>query len=137
MNTITIHDMAAGQRVLGFDLKDILKAIGQPALGSFWTALPEEASGSDELWVTGAASPLVDELARTGERITGERLLEIAKTIHQTIWGEFQGFKSPEAAAPWIRIVAFDSSWFEVHSTDETLLNRVRSCFKDVRGPMR
>ncbi|HEX2552753.1 MAG TPA: hypothetical protein VHL98_03570 [Microvirga sp.] len=134
MNTITIHDKAADRPVLGFDLKEILKAIGQPALDAFWTALPVEEAG-DELWATGdpSAVAMVDELARTGERIGGGRLLEVASGIHQTIWGEFQGFESLEATSPWIRIVAFDSTWFEVHTAHEAVLERVRGRFKDVR----
>lgn len=132
MRTVTIHDHAQSSTVLGFDLKDVLGAIGQPALNAVWTVMHAEDEAG-EIWATGDGASLLDELARTGERITGERLLEIAKTIHQTIWGEFQGFENRATAQPWIRIVAFDSTWFEVHTNDVAVLERLRGTFRDVR----
>jgi hypothetical protein len=130
MDKIAIHDTAENLNFLGFDLRDVLEAIGEPALDALWTA----GSGEEELWVTGDGAQAVENLVQTGERISGRRLLEIAATIHQTIWGEFKGYETATSPEPWIIVIAFDSNWFEVHSTEMATLDRVRVAFKDVRA---
>jgi hypothetical protein len=63
----------------------------------------------------------------------GTRLIEIARGVRQVIWGEFKAYADDALDQPWIVIVAFDSSWFEIHSDDEAVLARIRKAFKDVR----
>jgi len=132
MDKIYIKDAHDGG--LSFDLKDLLAAIGPPALESYWTVGSVERCG-ESLDVIGKDIQVVEALAASGERVSGYRLQEIAADIHQTIWGEFQGYKTSTAPMPWIIVVAFDSTWFEVHSTDCALLDGLKSKFKNTLSP--
>jgi hypothetical protein len=82
---------------------------------------------------TGDGEAALEELARSGARVAGTRLIEIARDVRQIIWGEFKGYADGAVDEPWIVIVAVDSSWFEIHSDDEAVLARIRKAFKDVR----
>jgi hypothetical protein len=132
MDKIYIRD--ANGHHLSFDLKDVLVAIGQPALETYWTAGPVERTG-EMLDATGANRPLLEALVQSGERVDGHRLLELAQGIHQTIWGEFRGYETPTSPGPWIIVVAFDSTWFEVHTDNAAVLEALRARFKNTVPP--
>jgi hypothetical protein len=132
MDKIYIRD--TDDDCLSFDLKDLLTAIGQPALEAYWTIGSVERAG-ESLDVTGKDIRLIEALAASGERIMGYRLQKIAADIHQTIWGEFKGYETSTASMPWIILIAFDSTWFEVHSSDAALLARLKAKFKNTLPP--
>jgi hypothetical protein len=132
MDKISIHDTHDG--CLSFDLKDLLTAIGQPALEAYWTIGSVERAG-ESLDVTGKAIRLVEALAASSERIMGYRLQRVAADIHQTIWGEFKGYETSTASMYWIIVIAFDSTWFEVHSSNAALLGRLKAKFKNTLQP--
>jgi hypothetical protein len=133
MDKIYIQD--ANDHRLSFDLKDLLTAIGLPALEAFWTVGPVERTG-EPLEVVGKDIRLIEALAASGERVSGYRLQEIAADIHQTIWGEFRGYETSASLKPWVIMIAFDSTWFEVHSADVVLLRNLRAKFKNTLPPV-
>ena len=138
MKTIRIGDLTPNG-FLAVDLSGILRAVGSRAVKSVWRASGVEAliAGHpiverDEIWGTGDGADELDELARSGMRVSGVRLVEVAEKVTQIIWGEFKGYDSASTVDPWIIIIAFDSTWFEVRSTDDEALSRLRASFKDV-----
>jgi hypothetical protein len=133
MRTIRIHDL--DQRgVLAFDLKDILAELGPKASRAFWNVSPVEQVTDGGLDVTGESAAELEQLAHSGERINGRRFVKLAEKARQVIWGKFAGYDEPASPNPWIVIVAYDSSWFEVRSTDEAALSRLGAAFNDVRS---
>jgi hypothetical protein len=124
---LKIEDSAPGQyspgHYLTFDLKDVLRALGPEALEWTWTASNLEA--------TGERCPDLEALEQTDAEVVGSKLLEIADGISQVIWGEFNAYCDESRKLPWARVVAFDSSWFEVWCEDKATLLRVATAFKD------
>ena len=112
-----------------------MAAIGQPALEAYWTVGSVNRAG-ESLEVIGKDIYPIEALALSGERVSGYRLQEIATDIQQNIWGEFRGYKTCTAATPWVIIVAFDSTWFEVHSSDADILDQLRRQFKSTLPPI-
>jgi hypothetical protein len=68
--------------------------------------------------------------------VRGQRLAEIAAGIRQTIWGEFKGYESESVTAPFVVVIALDSTWFEVHSNNAEMLASVRSKFVNTDPPI-
>ncbi|MBI1201758.1 MAG: hypothetical protein GC182_04520 [Rhodopseudomonas sp.] len=116
--------------LLAFDLRDILSAIGPRAENSIWAVANESCTG-EPLMVVGDSGAL-DELVLFKRTVSGIQLLEILKGVEQIIWGEFSGFETTASLDPWLVIVAFDSSWFEVRTDDEPTLARLKERFVDV-----
>ena len=65
----------------------------------------------------------------TGQRVAGNEFLKIAERLRQVVWGAFSGFSSLESMEPWIHIIAFDSTWFEVHTNDGDALRKLAMKF--------
>jgi hypothetical protein len=82
---------------------------------------------------TGDGAAALEQLARSGERVSGVRLEKIARKVKQVIWGEFNGYED-SSENPWVTVIAFDSSWYEIQSADATALDRIRSAFRQVRS---
>ena len=59
--------------------------------------------------------------------------MTMLKGVRQVIWGSFKGYSSPSSPSPWIEIIAFDSTWFEIRTDDAGVLDIIRSRFKDVK----
>jgi hypothetical protein len=120
---IRIQDPAqAGQdKVLSFDLCDLLALIGRPARDSLWCCRSVECTGK-------SASEL-DAIADQGLIVSGRTFTHIALLLDQTIEGEFVALREDEA---WLVIRAVDSSWFEVWSRETALLEEIRSHFRCV-----
>lgn len=127
MFQLWIKDKAA-VGYLAFDLREVLASLGPDALAWMWTV--SDADGGT-LEAVGEGLSELGALARTEDRVSGSRLSQIAGSIEQVIWGEFRAYRDPQSAEPLVRVVAFDGSFFEVHSEDEALIERVRSSFKD------
>ena len=132
MRAIQIRDKTSDGRVLAFDLREALAALGTQALRTYW-AVSGVADQGEALSATGDGGVELEELARSGARVSGARLLQIAQRVRQVIWGEFNSYDSSEAAEPRLVIRAIDSSCFEVRCDDETILARIPGAFADVR----
>lgn len=131
MNAIHIHDRKNG--CLDFDLKDVLTAIGSRAIGSNWTISPVEGHEEYGVDATGPAANELEAIAQDKITVGGRRLVKLAQEVQQTIWGKFSAYEVT-ADEPWLIVTAFDSSWFEVCSTDEATLALLRATFRDVRS---
>jgi len=130
MKAVRIHDMAKGRNVLAFDLRDILSALGPQADRATWRVGKVEG----EFMVTGDdAADKLDNLAGSGRPVYGKHLRKISRHVRQTIFGEFRGYENASSTDPWIIVIAYDSTWFEIQSRDEAALNRLKAAFKDVR----
>jgi hypothetical protein len=115
---------------LSFDLREVLHALGPEALDWTWTVSGIEERG-EVLFATGDGAAELEALETSREEISGSRLLEIAESTRQVIWGEFRAFRDSQRDHPWMRIVAFDSSWFEAWCEDEAILTRLGAAFDD------
>jgi hypothetical protein len=130
MKAIRIHDLAVGRNVLDFDLRDILSALGPQADRTIWRVGQVEG----KFMVTGdEVADELESLARSETPVSGRRLRKISRYVRQTIFGEFKGYEKASSADPWIAVIAYDSTWFEVQSQDEAALDRLKAAFKDVR----
>ncbi|WP_133770856.1 hypothetical protein [Enterovirga rhinocerotis] len=129
---------------LAFDLRHVLRALGTEPLSWQWTVsgvggyqgalsygTRKELFYDEGVMATGVGGAELDAVASAGRKVPGSRLLEIAGRTDQVIWGEFAGFRQDGDDLPWIRVIAVDSSWFEVLCEDRTLLERVASAFSD------
>lgn len=117
-----------GGEILACDLRHILRAIGSDALGWIWFVNGVLAV-DEPLMATGEGADGLEDLERSGERVSGSQLLEIAERTHQVIWGEFRAYRDDGEPEPWMRMIAFDSSRYEVWCEDEETLRRVAFAF--------
>lgn len=133
MKVLQIHDESRN-RVLAFDIKDVLAALGTLAASSQWkVARAEHFEGEEYFEATGEGGTELESLAQSGSRISGLELQDIANRTRQVIWGIFAGYKSSDEASPWIVIYAFDSSWYEVHTDSDNALDLILKNFLVVR----
>lgn len=134
METLRIHDVK--QRVLAFDLRHLLDLLAPASLQADWTVSTVKSPELDNEWfeATGDASEQLEVLAQTGTRLSGPDLSALAKKIRQVIWGEFVGSFPNTQDDTWVTIRAVDSTFYEVTSADETVLNKIKSAFDDVRA---
>jgi diaminopimelate decarboxylase len=119
---VTIHDIR--DRVLAFDLIDILRLVGPDAESSSWRCRKVECAGD-----------LAEELHRVSDAespLTGAEMLRLAGGVFQIIDGDFEAYR-PGETRPWLVVRAIDSSEYAVITKDERLLARVRERFRDVR----
>ena len=122
------RDKVLGDGRLAFDLREILAALGPDALAWSW-AVPGLEDGGEALEAVGEGLAELEALSRSGGRVSGFRLAEIAGRIGQVVWGEFRAYRDPRSTEPLLRIVAFDNSFFEVHTADRAVIERVRLLF--------
>ncbi|MGX0967835.1 hypothetical protein AB7M63_008284 [Bradyrhizobium japonicum] len=129
-------------RALAPDLRDLLDLLGPRSLQATWTLSPvklyrPELDAYDECFMIaeprGDEWGRLDELARTKSSISGADLTELANAVDQVIWGEFTAVLRGQDAI-WVTIRAIDSTFYEVTTTDDTVLNQIKSTFKDVRA---
>lgn len=126
MVTIRIFDKE--DRVLAFDLRDLLRLLAPLSLEAEWRVSPFE----DEFEATGEGAMRLEELADNGGLITGNELLALAENTWQVIWGQFVGVLSGGSEKPWITIRAVDSSFYEIISSEETAAT-LKMHFNDIR----
>lgn len=116
-----LHKNGSG---LNFDIKDILAAIVESTSNSRWRCR--------DLWYTTTRNGKVVSVKEARLKLSGEKLLRLAASIHQTIDGRFEARSEGAAKHPWLIIIAFDSSWFEVWSSKPRVLEKIKERFKDV-----
>jgi hypothetical protein len=121
-----IRIMDTNERGLSFDLVDLLREVGDRLSQTEWEVDHVQSSGE-------SAEDLeqLEALETLGHRVTGDRLMQIATRLYQVVWGNFRGFR-PDQTKPWIIISAFDSSWFDVVSDDDSLIEQLKKQFKKV-----
>jgi hypothetical protein len=133
--------------VLSFDLRDILAALGERALGWRWCVLYDfEAYGSGEHLV--AMTEAIWRARPGGIWLTAPEFARLAHDIEQTIDGEFQAFPMaladttipvdelyapfPQSRADLI-IRAVDSTLFEVYAKHGEDVEHIQTHFSDVQ----
>jgi hypothetical protein len=145
MTTLRIYDYR--NRVLALDLHDLIDLLAPRSLKADWTIspitlnVPHLGRSFDEFMVVGPDEPSHDELERLAASrsvVSGVTLSKAAHAIRQVIWGKFTA-TLPDEKDPWVVICAIDSTFYEVTSADEAVLNTIRSAYTDVRvasGPV-
>jgi hypothetical protein len=118
---IAIYDLSPRQ-VLSFDVGDILAALAEDIVESRWQCRNVECIGGEAL----------ESASGSGQELATPELLELAKGVEQTIWGDFIATQPPDPA-PWLVIRAIDSTCFEVFSASVAVLDKLRARFRDVR----
>ena len=129
MVSLTIHDLD-DRGVLAFDLRDLLRVIGPRAITAEWTITDPVESGFE---ATGPGGERLEALAEASAQIAGAELIAIAEDTQQVIWGDFAGKLPNVQNQDWVTIRAFDSSFFEVETSDEAVIEKLKSHFRDVR----
>lgn len=111
---------------------DVLEAVGDRARTSVWrcrigeTVVGEEFSDDEEQLETSCSG---------GRDISGENLLTFAGQTMQVIDGEFIAYETG-SAAPWLVLVVYDSSYWEVLSNDTDVMEALKGrspWFKPIR----
>ena len=122
MKGVEIHDLHP-QGFLAFDLKDILRSLGNDALERFWRC--------ENIECTGEATQELELVENARAWISGLELLAIAERATQVICGNFLGRRAGELSDS-LRISAIDSSCWEVFA-DDPCLAKLSASFRNVR----
>ncbi|APT35034.1 putative nucleotidyltransferase (plasmid) [Methylobacterium phyllosphaerae] len=132
MQILQIHDVPPTAPIV-VDPRAVLPILGQRAIRANWEVAGVARHG-EALIVTGEeAADRLEALSRSTVRIPGGLLVELIHQTAQVIWGEFKAFEEGEEA-PWVILRAIDSTWCEVETDDESVLDQVRRTFADVRA---
>ena len=133
MATLRIYDVK--DQVLALDLRDVLRLLAPRSLQTSWTVSSVKSSKPGHEWfeATGESSAQLEALAEKNSRISGTELLALADNTQQVIWGEFTGSTPNPPGSIWVVIRAADSTFYEIETADETVLNKIISTYKDIR----
>ena len=146
MITLRIYDYRDG--VLALNLRDLVDLLAPRSLEADWKVSPVTLNDPllgrsfDEFMVTGPTEPDqvdLERLAASGSVVSGFTLSQVLHAAHQVMWGQFVG-TLPNQKDPWVVMCAIDSTFYEVTSADQGVLNAIRSAYKDVRvapGPVK
>jgi hypothetical protein len=145
MTTLRIYDLREG-RVLALDLRDLIDLLAPHSLEASWIVSPVKVEDPtlgrtfDQFeTVPGlAGEDNLETVAINGAAVNGIALSKYAHETRQVIWGQFVA-TLPEQADVWVAIRAIDSTFYEVSTSDEEVLARIRSAYQDVRvapGPV-
>jgi hypothetical protein len=110
---------------LSFDLADILRT-----LGTLGTRLTWSCEGLD---CFGGRAPELEAAAHAALSMSGAELLTIAESLTQVIDGHFVG-SDPITSEAIVDIRAVDSSWWEVRTSVQSIVDAVRVRFRAVEG---
>ena len=145
MTTLRIYDYRNG--VLALDLRDLIDLLAPRSIEAGWTVSPVKLENPklgrsiDEFMMTGPGRPGEDQLellAASGSSVSGLMLAEYAHATSQVIWGQFAG-SLPAQSDIWVVIRAIDSTFYEVTTSDDEVLAKIKSAYNDVRvasGPV-
>jgi hypothetical protein len=134
MATLRIYDLR--QNALALDLHDIIRVLAPRSLQAIWTISTVKSSEPGHEWfeATGEMGEKLEALAQEDTRVPGSKLAALAEKTRQVIWGEFVGSLASKPDEKWIIVRAVDSTFYEVTTLDETVLNAIRTSFQDVRA---
>jgi hypothetical protein len=139
MTTLSI--CVCRDQALALDLRDLIDLLSPRSLEASWTVSPVRMNhpdlgiSFDEFMITGPGKPgrdQLEQLAASGSSVSGAVISEAAHEAWQVIWGQFTATLAEQSDA-WVIIRAIDSTFYEVTSSDEAVLNAIRSTYKDVR----
>jgi hypothetical protein len=116
---------AGARGALDFDLEDVLAALGPVVLTSQWRCSGLWYIANDDRDVD-----LFDRLSTQSDLIGGETLLRACGRVSRFIDGEFEGVAA--GGDRWIIIRAVDSSFWEVFSDRQDVLDAIRARFRVV-----
>jgi hypothetical protein len=133
MTTLTIHDLK--EHALAFDLRDLLRLLAPRSLQATWVITTVKSLDRKHEWfdATGDGGEQLERLARENTRLSGSELLTIADRTRQVIWGEFIASFPVNPEENWVIVRALDSSFYEITTRDEAVLETISSTFEDVR----
>ena len=106
------------------DLSDILLVIGEPVLNSRWICR--------DLDYTLMKEGRLYEIRESRRRFSGAEFRHFAHRIRQVIDGRFEARTEGPAKKIWLVLVVFDSSWIDVWSTKQEVLEKLRARFKKI-----
>jgi hypothetical protein len=130
-STLMLHDLD-DRRVLAFDLRDILRALAPSSLKARWMLISPNESSFEAM---GKGGLRLEALADRSIEIGGDELLAITDDTVQVIWGEFVGVLPEGADRQWLTVRAFDSSFYEITTSDQVSIAKIKARFRDVRCP--
>lgn len=125
MPTLTICDAF-------IDLSRVLAALGNRASDALW----QITSGDEPFWAMGESSGRLDDLVKSGSRISGKALSILAEGVEQVVWGEFRAYDGL-ATKPSFIVRAIDSTCYEIETSDPSIVKSIEATFEDVRLPPR
>ena len=123
MQGVIIRDgtQKGGAGGLEFDLREILAALGKRAVESRWRSPYLQYVSRDEQDIS------VLEHLGAQDVVSGADFVNGIDQLLQVIDGEFEAFGKN---GRWVVIRAVDSSWWEVWSDDQSVLEAVRARFR-------
>ena len=113
-----------GLSSLSFSLKDILAVVVENVLTSRWRC-----------WDLDYLIKINDEWYSNKDKkmkLSGAELIEFSENAGLIIDGRFEAKSEGGAKRPWLLIVAFDTSWYEVWSSKPWVIEKIKARFKDV-----
>ncbi|MGK7901596.1 MAG: hypothetical protein AB4352_09315, partial [Hormoscilla sp.] len=116
-------DRQGNSNILAVNLTDILQLLGPQLATTEWEISDLECFGSN--------SERLYQIANTQTRVSGEILLEIATNIAQITEGTFTCYPD-KGSEPSIIFRAVDSSAYDVESSDEAILTKLRQRYQNV-----
>jgi len=128
MATLRIFDLTEGGW-LACELRDLLRLLAPRSLQATWTI----SAGHEDFEATGEGGVELERLAQRDSQISGAELAALAEKTHQVIWGKFIGSLPTSPEENWIVIHAFDTTFYEISTLDELVLQKIKSTFADVR----
>lgn len=132
MATVRIHDIDSDRR--GCVLSRLLKLLAPRSLQANWTISAIASSNPNWAWfeATGDGGEQLEMLAASKAWLSGHELADLAKKTQQVIWGSFVGSLSNANDGVWLAIRAIDSTFYEVSTSDEAVLQAIKSVFGHV-----
>lgn len=133
MTALRVYDL--NDHVLALDLRDLLRLLAPRSFEARWVVTTVKSSKPRHEWfeATGQGGERLEELAQHNGQLSGSDLASLAENTRQVIWGEFVGWGPTQSEKPWVIIRAVDSTFYEIESDDEAVLNKIRSTYKDIR----
>lgn len=113
-----------GRKTLAFDLRDLLRLVGDDAISYYWEINHVECLG--------VGAQLMHDASDSDLWVPGSQLLLMAQDVYQIIDGDFKGYRAEVSPEPWIVFRAIDSSYYDVLSDNLSLLEFIRQQFHHV-----
>lgn len=133
MPVLQIHDLLLSKHIV-VDPRVVLTMLGERASRASWLVAGVARYDEAIMIVGDEAADRLEALSQSQTLVPGALLSELVHQTTQIIWGEFRAYEEGRTA-PWVIIRAIDSSWCDVETHDEDVLDLVRGSFTDVRTP--
>jgi|GEM_PF-4986275 len=128
MKKIIINDGITESGFLTVSLRSILQAL-EKSVDEFYWQICGVAEYGCQFEVVGKAAPDFERLKRDKTKLDTEKLRALCKREHQLIWAELCGHQQSETI-PSVVIRAIDSSWFDVSTDNEAVIDNLKIAFK-------